>query len=174
MVCLDLLIAGAQTTGNLLEFALIHVLRNKDIQDKIYEEIEHVLGENTPSWTDLSKLIYTSAFLLELQRYHPIAPLTGPRRVLDDTVIDGYLIPKDTTVLISVGDIHFNPELWADPHVFKPERFIDERGLLKNSEHMFPFGSGRRRCPGDSLAKSFIFITFVGILQNFRVECSNG
>lgn len=55
MVCLDLLIAGAQTTGNLLEFALIQVLRNKGIQENIYDEIEHVLGDNIPSWTDLSK-----------------------------------------------------------------------------------------------------------------------
>lgn len=90
----------------------------------------------------LFRLTYTSAFVLELQRYHPIAPLAGPRRVLNNTVIDGYLIPKDTTVLISVGDIHIDPELWGDPHVFKPERFIDERGMIKNTEHMYPFGLG--------------------------------
>lgn len=78
-----------------------------------------------------------------MQRHHPIAPLAGPRRVLEDTVIDGFLIPKDTTVLISVGDIHFDPKLWYDPLAFKPERFIDERGMLKNLEHMYPFGMGR-------------------------------
>lgn len=80
--------------------------------------------------------------MVELQRYHPIAPIGGPRRALHDTEIDGYFVPKDTTILISLGDIHFDPETWDDPHVFKPERFIDERGALKNSEHLYPFGLG--------------------------------
>jgi methyl farnesoate epoxidase / farnesoate epoxidase len=77
-----------------------------------------------------------------VQRYYTIAPIGGPRRLLGDSVIDGYLIPKGTTVLISVNDIHRDPKLWGDPHDFKPERFIDDRGALKNSEHMYPFGLG--------------------------------
>lgn len=172
--CLDLLIAGSQTTSNVLEFAFLVVLRNRFLQEKLYDEISKVLGDNTPSWSDSHGLTYTSAFLLEVQRYYTIVPLAGPRRLLEDTVIDGYLIPKETTVLMSVGDLHFDPKIWDDPREFKPERFIDERGALKNSEHMYPFGLGRRRCPGDSLAKSFIFIVFVGVLQKFRIECSNG
>lgn len=76
-------------------------------------------------------------------RIHTIAPLAGPRRVLQDTVIDGYVIPKETTVLISLADIHLDPNLWPDPHEIKPERFIDEKGLSKSNEHIYPFGSGK-------------------------------
>nr|AJN91165.1 cytochrome P450 monooxygenase CYP305B1 [Cnaphalocrocis medinalis] len=173
-ICLDLLIAGSQTTSNVLEFAFLVLVRNQALQDKLYREISKELGNETPSWNDRTRLTYTSAFLLEVQRYYTIVPLAGPRRLLDDAVIDGYLIPKETTVLISVGDLHFDPEIWDDPHEFKPERFIDECGALKNSEHMYPFGLGRRRCPGDSLAKSFIFIVFVGVLQKYRIEHCNG
>ncbi|XP_028159269.1 probable cytochrome P450 305a1 [Ostrinia furnacalis] len=173
-ICLDLLIAGSQTTSNVLEFAFLVVLRNRALQEKLFDEINTVLGNKQPSWNDSYRLVYTSAFLLEVQRYYTIVPLAGPRRLLDDAVIDGYLIPKETTILISVGDVHFDPEIWDDPHEFKPERFIDERGALKNSEHMYPFGLGRRRCPGDSLAKSFIFIVFVGVLQKYRIEHCNG
>nr|QLI62166.1 cytochrome P450 17 [Streltzoviella insularis] len=173
-ICLDLLIAGSQTTSNVLEFALLTVLRNKVYQEKIFDEINKTIGDETPSWMDSHRLIYTSAFLLEIQRYFTIVPLAGPRRVMHDTFIDGYLIPKETTVLMSLGDLHFDPEIWEEPQVFKPDRFINEHGALKNIEHMYPFGLGRRRCPGDSLAKSFIFILFVGILQNFNIDCSNG
>ncbi|XP_039764086.1 probable cytochrome P450 305a1 isoform X2 [Pararge aegeria] len=174
IICLDILIAGSQTTSNVLEFAILTVLRNKVIQQKIYNEISNTLGDDTPSWTDSSRLVYTMAFLLEVQRYFTIVPLAGPRRVLEDVYLDDYLIPKDTTVLIAVGDTHFDPSVWEEPKKFIPERFIDERGAIKNTEHMYPFGIGRRRCPGDSLAKSFIFIVFVGIMQAFRIECSNG
>ncbi|XP_059057728.1 probable cytochrome P450 305a1 [Achroia grisella] len=173
-ICLDLLIAGSQTTSNVLEFALLTALRNQSIQEKIFDEITNVIGDQTPCWTDNSRLIYTSAFLLEVQRYYTIVPIAGPRRVLEDTVVDGYMIPKETTVLISLGDLHFDPELWENPKEFKPERFIDEMGILKNVNHLLPFGLGRRRCPGDSLAKSFIFIMFVGILQKYKIVCSNG
>lgn len=44
---------------------------------------------------------------------------------------------------MSVGDLHFDPEIWDNPHEFKPERFIDESGTLKNSEHMYHFGLGK-------------------------------
>lgn len=174
VICLDILIAGSQTTSNVLEFALLKVLRDKNIQEKIYNEIFNRIGDNMPSWTDTSRLVYTMAFLSEIQRYFTIVPIAGPRRALDDIHMDGYVIPKDTTILISVGDVHFDPNVWEEPEKFMPERFIDSKGNLKNVEHMYPFGSGRRRCPGDSLAKSFIFIVFVGIMQRFRIECSNG
>lgn len=174
IVCLDLLIAGSQTSSNLLSFALLRLLKCQELQNKIYNEINSVIGDRTPSWNDCESLIYTSAFILEVHRYYMIVPVAGPRVVLKDTTIDGYLIPKGTTVLISLGDIYFNEELWVDPYEFRPERFIDETGKLLKSKHTYFFGLGRRRCPGDSLAKSFIFITLVGILQKYRIRCSNG
>ncbi|KAJ8737815.1 hypothetical protein PYW08_000410 [Mythimna loreyi] len=174
IVCLDFLIAGSQTSSNLLGFAFLKALRSQEIQQKIYEEIDTLIGDRLPCWNDSDRLIYTSAFLQEVHRYYPIVPMAGPRLLQNDASIDGYIIPKGATVLMSVGDIYFDPELWDDPHVFKPERFIDESGMLKISEHLYTFGLGRRRCPGDSLAKSFIFITFVGILQKYRIHVSNG
>lgn len=66
----------------------------------------------------------------------------GPRRTLADTFIDGYFIPKETTVLMAVGDLHIDPRIWCEPKKFKPERFIDQRGALKNIEHLYPFGLG--------------------------------
>ncbi|XP_014366316.2 probable cytochrome P450 305a1 [Papilio machaon] len=173
-ICLDVLIAGSQTTSNVLEFALLTVLRNKSMQQKIYEEINLILGDATPTWSDMSRLLYTNAFIQEIYRFYTIVPLMGPRRTLDDTYIDGYFIPKETTVLMAVGDLHVDPKIWCEPRKFKPERFIDQRGTLKNVEHLYPFGLGRRRCPGDTLAKSFIFIVFVGILQKFKVEPIEG
>ena len=69
--------------------------------------------------------------------------MAGPRLLQSDSSIDGYLIPKGATILMSVGDIYFDPELWDEPQVFKPERFIDENGMLKNSEHLYHFGLGK-------------------------------
>ncbi|CAK1554866.1 unnamed protein product [Leptosia nina] len=173
-ICLDILIAGSQTTSNVVEFAILCLVRHPALQEKVFEEIQRVIGENTPNWTDSNRLTYTIAFLQEVQRFYTIVPLAGPRRVLEETTVEDYVIPKNTTVLIGVGDIHFDPQFWDEPNKFKPERFLDSNGNLVSTEHFYPFGMGRRRCPGDSLAKSFIFIVFVGIVQKYRVQCGNG
>nr|ARA91629.1 cytochrome P450 monooxygenase [Pieris rapae] len=173
-ICLDILIAGSQTTSNVVEFAILCLIRYKSIQDKVYDEIKSKIGDSEPNWTDSYRLLYTMAFLLEVQRFYTIVPLAGPRRVLQDTTIDNYTIPKNTTVLLAVGDVHFDTEIWDEPHKFMPERFLDSNGNLIKTDHFYPFGMGRRRCPGDSLAKSFIFITFVGIVQKYKVESTNG
>lgn len=88
------------------------------------------------------RLVYTTAFIQEVHRFYSIVPMAGPRSLQKDTVIDGYLVPKGTTILMSLRDMYFDPELFEDPHVFRPERFIDESGMLKNSEHMYHFGLG--------------------------------
>ena len=51
-VCLDLLIAGAQTVGNTFDFVIIAALRNRDLQDKVYNEIINTIGNKMPSWED--------------------------------------------------------------------------------------------------------------------------
>ncbi|XP_041987465.1 probable cytochrome P450 305a1 [Aricia agestis] len=174
VICLDILIAGSQTTSNSLQFALLAALRNPSIQNRIYDEINTVLGDQTPCWEDTNRLIYTMAFLYEVQRYFVIVPLAGPRRLLTDFKLGEYVLPKETSVLICVGDTHFDPEIWEEPEKFNPDRFIGEDGSFVNLEHIYPFGQGRRRCPGDSLARSFLFIVFVGILQKYKINCCNG
>lgn len=61
---------------------------------------------------------------------------------MKDTIIDGYNIPKGTTILISLDDLHSSSEIWNDPEQLIPERFIDENGALKNTNKVYPFGLG--------------------------------
>ncbi|XP_050361276.1 probable cytochrome P450 305a1 [Nymphalis io] len=172
--CLDFLIAGAQTIGSSFDFMILAALRNADIQEKMYQEIISVLGDEDYNWPDIKRLVYTTAFVCEVQRYYTIAVFSGARRTLADSILDGYTIPSGTTILVSLGDLHTDPELWDEPTKFEPERFIDANGRLKSSTHSYPFGLGRRRCPGEPLAKPFLLTSLVAILQKYRIESSNG
>ncbi|XP_045785006.1 probable cytochrome P450 305a1 [Maniola jurtina] len=171
-VCLDILIAASNTGSSALDFAFICLLRHPNVQNKVYEEISRVLGDDTPSWSDNGRLIYTSAFLSEVHRLCTVAPFLGGRRALTDIEMEGYLIPKGTTILVSLGDLHQDETLWDEPNTFKPERFIDENGALKTPANLYPFGLGRRRCPGEPLGRCFIFIMLVGIVQKYRLQCN--
>lgn len=66
-------------------------------------------------------------------------------------------------------------EYWGDPHIFRPERFIDENGSgITKTERFVAFGQGRRMCPGVALARASLFTLFVGIMQKYRLELPPG
>lgn len=171
MVILDLFIAGAQSTSNTLDFIFRSLAMYPDIQEKCHDTIDNVLGcAQLPSLSDKSKLSYIEAVILETQRIFNIVPVSGPRRVLRETVLDGYLLPKNTTVLMGLETVNMDSEFWGDPHVFRPERFLNDEKKIINTERLVAFGQGRRRCLGEAMARACLFTYTVGILQKFKLE----
>lgn len=63
-------------------------------------------------------------------------------------------------------DIMMNESVFKDSSAFKPERFLVD-GKISIPEAYIPFGIGKHRCMGESLAKSNIFMFTVTMLQNF-------
>lgn len=171
MVILDLFIAGSLTTSTTIDLALMITLMKPDLQEKCYREIFDVLGvDGDPSYADRASMPFVEATLLEVQRFFHIAPLSGPRRVLQACKLGGYDIPENATVLIGLRSVLMDEQFWVDPEVFRPERFLDEKLSQVNIPDRFiPFGAGRRKCLGDHLAKQSIFTFYVGILQKFRL-----
>lgn len=80
---------------------------------------------------------------MEVERYCSVAPIIGPRRTMKNTVLDKYHIPKNTTVLINMHSVNMDPELWGDPEVFRPERFLNEHNQVVHNDKLLPFGSGK-------------------------------
>lgn len=171
MIILDVFIAGSQTTSISLDLALMIMVIYPDIQTRIQHDIDIVLGEaQLPTLSDKSQLSYIEAVLLEVQRFFHIAPITGPRRVLKETTLAGYTIPKNTTVLIGVETVLMDKDYWGDPEEFRPDRFLDDSSRIANIERFVVFGQGKRKCLGEQLARAALFTFFVGILQKYRLE----
>lgn len=169
-ICMDFFIAGAIPIGATLDFFVLMMLLHPEAQQKAQKEIDSVVGRNRlPQLSDKTKLPYLEAVLLELQRMYTITPVTGPRRVTKDTTLHGYNIPKDTTVLISLWSVHRDQEHWGDPDVFRPERFIDTYGQLIKDDWLLNFGVGKRRCLGEALGRSCVFLFSAGILQHYEI-----
>ncbi|KAJ6674235.1 hypothetical protein OIU85_013158, partial [Salix viminalis] len=80
--------------------------------------------------------------------------------------------PAGTCLLVNLWKLHRDPNIWSNPLEFQPERFLKERASLdvrgKDFEYV-PFGSGRRMCPGISLALQVLHLTLVRLLHGFEM-----
>ncbi|XP_014612259.1 PREDICTED: probable cytochrome P450 305a1 [Polistes canadensis] len=169
LILVDLFIAGINTTATTLDFLLLHMVVYQDVQKKVKEEISSKIGlTEFPKLEDKSKLDYVEAVITEAQRICGIIPLAGPRRVFEDTIFEDYTIPKNASILINQYSVHMDPDIYPNPHEFKPERFLKD-GTFKMDPNLTLFGKGNRRCPGEKLAKSAIFLLFVGIMQKYTL-----
>ena len=84
---------------------------------------------------------FTEAVLTESQRMHTVTPIIGPRRVIRESNINGYRIPRETCLLLNIWSIHMNPEYYPNPHSFEPERFIKNGSHVADEKLIF-FGRG--------------------------------
>ncbi|XP_011146829.1 probable cytochrome P450 305a1 [Harpegnathos saltator] len=169
LLMIDFFIAGTNNTTAALDFLFFHMVKYQDVQNKLHEEIDRVIGSNRlPNLEDKLNMPFTEAVIIECQRIWSIFPIIGPRRVLADTTLEGYTIPKNVIVLMNVFAHNMDPELYPDPESFKPERFMKD-DAFQSDDNITTFGRGRRRCPGEALARSSIFLLFVGVMQKYRL-----
>ncbi|PFH47463.1 hypothetical protein AMATHDRAFT_67716 [Amanita thiersii Skay4041] len=127
--CAGGLYAGAAdtTVSALISFLLLMALY-PDVQQKAQAEIDEMLGDGDksamPHPSKLDCLTYLNAVLKEVLRYAPIANLALPHRASEEDVYNGYLIPKDTTIVANVWAIMHDETLYPDPFLFLPERHM--------------------------------------------------
>ncbi|XP_053566110.1 cytochrome P450 2F3 [Bombina bombina] len=171
----NLFIAGTETTSSTIRWALRFMLAYPEIQKKIQNEIDSVLGsEKCPSLEDRVRLPYTDAVIHEVQRFASIVPNGLPHEALYDIKFKGYTIPKGTQIITFLHSALNDKKYWDNPELFNPDRFLDENGKFIKNEAQIPFGAGKRSCIGEALAKTEIFIFFVSILQKFTLKSAPG
>ncbi|XP_034952123.1 methyl farnesoate epoxidase-like [Chelonus insularis] len=165
----DLFSAGIDTTRNSIGFTIGYLTIYPQIQHKVHEEIDRIIGrDNLPSLNSRNSMPYLNATLTEVLRLANIGPTTIPHRATVNTILKGYDIKKNYTILPNLMSVHKDKEHWGDPEVFRPERFIDENGAFINDSWIIPFGVGRRKCLGEGLAKSSHFLFVACLLQRFK------
>ncbi|XP_065162039.1 probable cytochrome P450 303a1 [Atheta coriaria] len=174
-ICLDLFMAGSETTTKSMSFCMLYLLLNPDVQRKAQTEIDMVVGrDRVPSLNDRPNMPYLEAIVMETLRHFMRRTFGVPHRALKDTHLCGHFIPKDTMVIPTFHGIFEGAEcMWKDPYAFRPERFIVD-GKVKALDMFIPFGMGKRRCLGETLARGNLFIFIGALLQNFDFKVPAG
>ncbi|XP_066452324.1 cytochrome P450 2D17-like [Eleutherodactylus coqui] len=167
----DLFGAGSETTSTTLRWALLYMILYPNVQSKVQEEIDQVIGsERQPTMGDVLQMPYTNAVIHEVQRCGDIIPLALPHMTYRDMEIKGYCIPKGTTVITNLSSVLKDQELWEKPFQFYPKHFLDENGKFVKREAFIPFSAGRRACLGEQLARMELFLFFTTFLQQLTFE----
>ncbi|MBG0823519.1 cytochrome P450 [Planomonospora sp. ID91781] len=100
--------------------------------------------------------VFTEAFVHEVRRFYPFAPLVGGRAV-GDLSWRGERIPAGALVLLDVYGQNHDPRLWEDPYAFDPGRFI---GREIGEFDLIPQGGGDprtgHRCPGEAITVALL------------------
>ncbi|XP_042314838.1 cytochrome P450 2J4-like isoform X3 [Sceloporus undulatus] len=172
---LELFIAGTETTSSTLQWGLLLMVANPDIQERVYKEMEEVLGSfNSISYQDRKKLPYTNAVIHEVQRAKYILPVGIPRRCSKDLNMLGFHIPRKTLVVTDLNSVLLDPKHWETPKEFNPNHFLDKEGNFITREDFLPFGAGARVCLGEQMARMELFLFFTHLLRAFRFQLPEG
>ena len=177
----DIFIAGTDTTAKTIEWTLAELINRPNIMNKAREEIYKVIGKTRlVEESDISSLPYIQAIVKESMRLHPAGAMIF-RESSKSCTVNGYHIPERTRLFVNNWGICRDPKHWEDPLEFKPERFLVEQGsgnspldVRGQHFHLLPFGSGRRSCPGITLAMQVVQTSLAAMIQCFEWKAEGG
>ncbi|KAG8175401.1 hypothetical protein JTE90_022460 [Oedothorax gibbosus] len=172
-----LFLGSSDTIFSSLGWLLRLMSLHKDVQQKVYQEVMEVAGKDgRVRYEERNKFPYTFAVVMESQRKSSIVPLSTTRRAAQDIHINGFTIPKGSEIVANLWGLHSDPKYWENPEEFRPERFLTDGGtkLIRYPPSFAPFSTGRRNCPGETIAWMEILYYFTEILKNFEVTTPPG
>lgn len=124
---------------------MYYLAKHPDVQAKVAEESQRVLGDRDPTDADLQNLVYCKQVVMEAMRLGNAVPFLD-RLTTEDCMLDGLHIPKGVVVQVNFHGAHVHPSYWKNPKEFIPERFNKE---LEHHPFAFvPFSAAERyeRC----------------------------
>ncbi|XP_067121462.1 cytochrome P450 4C1-like [Centruroides vittatus] len=164
--------AGHHSFTVTMTWAMYELGRHPKIQEKIQEELDEIFQDDllrTTTKEDLSKMTYLECVLKETLRKYPAVPFTmrSTKKVLQ---FNDESFPKDSVYFIDLFHMHRNPELYPDPEVFDPDRFLPENSKERDPYSYLPFSTGVRKCIAHRLAIMEVKLTLSYIMRFLNVK----
>ncbi len=135
---MSMILAGHETTTGELAWAFQLLAHNPRVQRRLIEELDSDQDED-----------YLTATIHETLRRKPVFVFTIPRNVVAPIEIGGWTYRPPVQLAACTYLLHHRPELYPEPHTFRPERFM---GASAQPRTWLPWGGGRKHCLGRHFA----------------------
>ena len=155
-------------TQIMLVFTWLALMQNPDVADRLYAEVEDVLGHRPLCLADLKSLKYSERVTKEALRLYPSA-WGFSRSTLEPVQIGGTVLSRNSMVMVSPWTLGRDPRWFPHPNQFDPDRFLPENAKSIPRYAYLPFGDGARTCLGSHFALMEAVIINTSIAQRFRL-----
>jgi cytochrome P450 len=181
---MTIFIAGHETTANALTWTFYLLSQYPDVEKKLHDEIDSVLGatesrngnpgsNKVPTAEDIPKLQYAEKVLRESMRLYPPVWTMG-RYVENDYHVGEYTIPAGSSILMSQYVMHHDPRYYEEPEHFNPDRWTAKFKTDLPRFSYFPFGGGIRGCIGEPFAWMEGILIIATIAQKWTMRLVPG
>ncbi|CAG8464856.1 16288_t:CDS:2, partial [Racocetra persica] len=168
---------GYETTSRALSWVLYFLAKNPNVQDRLRKDVLDVLTDRNhhPTIEEIDTLKYLDCVFKETLRIIPPAHVLL-RCTSKDEIMNDYLIPKNTPLLIPIYAIHHDPLIWGDDaDYFNPSRWLDpEIKSRVTSSNFLPFSAGPRICLGMKMAHLEFKSILSVLIRNFEFKLVEG
>ncbi|KAF9566781.1 cytochrome P450 [Agrocybe pediades] len=165
-------------TQTLFEIALLSKEDIESMRSEIREALDSEGGWTKPA---LDKFYMVDSALREIGRCYGLMHFALPRVALETCDLgDGTYVPANSKVAIDMKAIHFDPQIYPDPHKCDLFRFSNLRvkegvdsskyGFTTVDSHYLPFGAGRHACAGRQFASMELKIMLAHIILHYDVS----
>ncbi len=170
---MTLLLAGHETTSAALTWTWYLLSQHPEVEQRLHDEVDRVLGGQPPTVDRLGDLPYTQNVIQEAMRLYPPAFYVIRHTIADDE-IGGYPVPANSLIFLMTHVTHRHPAIWEEPERFDPERFTEERSVGRPRYAYFPFGGGPRICIGKSFAMMEAQLVLATVAQRYSLRIVPG
>ena len=171
---ITLLVGGHESTAASLAWAINRLLEHPDVLAAAQAEVASVVGNgpHTPAPTSeqVAKLVYLDAVIKETARLNPVVPVVV-RQLTTDLRVGDSSLPAGSIAAPCIYLVHRRPDLWNEPEVFDPTRFVGSRA---DPYAFFPFGGGVRHCIGAAFATYEMKVVLARILSRVVLRRNPG
>ena len=174
-----LLLAGEDTTANSIAWCIYYLMRYPEHFQRIRSEVDELAASNSAPTLELeqtNRLPFLDAFVNEVMRLKPVAPLIAAEANFDTEIL-GCQIPKGTTIQMLTRKTATKDSNFINASLFEPERWLNsetQRYRPHERQAFIPFGSGPRICPGRNLALFEIRMVLSMLCHNFDLDTIHG
>ena len=158
------LFGGIDASTAMLTWALHELSQRPEVAFTLRQEIS-TAGEL--DLRSLDRLDYLNRFLNEVTRTH--SPLLQTRRSVTTVELDGFTFPAGTDIGYSIAAIHRNPNIFAEPNTFDPDRWPSSSSGSK-CRSFVPFSMGNQMCLGNNYAWATLQTTLHSFLSKWEFQ----